>query len=163
MHAYVKCDNFTLRSFRIFRRQEVSLELRNRFRCTIGRGARLGLEMYATYVNSLYPGWMLAVNIEADLPATVTSEGWLLTLRMSREDLECMTQDLGVHKISKEQFCLFRTTQSRMIFVSSLGGLLATVLMLPDYQRLNSPDCAEWLKANMISSEFRASAKPCSA
>ena len=115
--------------------------------------------MYTTYVNSLYPGWMLAVNMEADLPATAMSEGWYRTLRMSREDLEYMTQDLGNHKIGDERFCLFRTTQSQVIFVSSLGGSLAAVLMLPDYQRLDSSDCAEWLKTRMASSEFCASAK----
>jgi hypothetical protein len=107
--------------------------------------------MYATYVNSLYPGCMLAVNSDADLPTVTMEEGWLLTFRMSREDLECMTQDQGAHKIDKERFCLFKTFDDRVIFRSSFGGPLAAVLKLADYQRQNASDCAEWLKTRMVS------------
>jgi len=110
--------------------------------------------MYTTYENALFPGWMLAVNDEAELSAAMIEDGWLLSFRMSRDDLESMTQELGAHTIGDETFCLFKTGQNQKIYRSSLGGALAAALMFAEYQRQNASDCAAWLRAKMVAFQF---------
>lgn len=88
--------------------------------------------MYRIYTNDKQIGWMLAVKTEKDLPTKALDQGWVFRSRVSRGDLEDMTQILRGSKIGGAGFCLFKPLADQVIFWSETVGWNETTAKRPN-------------------------------